>query len=90
MSSNGHVMSVLLYTLNFVLFCCCCSVNNIYPYFIFCFFCSISWVELKLVGDYMFSVLMISLIPRPFPPSVFDRILYAKMEGKAWEKESCA
>ena len=31
-----------------------------------------------------------SLVPRPFPPPVFDRILYAKTEGEAWEKESRA
>ena len=26
--------------------------------------------------------LIISLVPRPFPPPVFDRILYAKTEGE--------
>ena len=30
-----------------------------------------------------------SLVPRPFPAPVFDRLQYAKMEGKAWEKVMC-
>ena len=30
----------------------------------------------------------VSLIPRPFPPPVFDGLQYAKTE--VWEKESCA
>jgi len=30
-----------------------------------------------------------SFIPRQFPPSVFDRLQYANMEGKAWEIRSC-
>ena len=30
-----------------------------------------------------------SLIPRPFPAPVFDRLQYAKMEGEAWEKVMC-
>ena len=31
-----------------------------------------------------------SLVPRPFPPPVFDRLQYANTEGKAWEIWSCA
>ena len=31
-----------------------------------------------------------SLVPRPFPPPVFDHILYQKWRGKAWEKGSHA
>ena len=32
----------------------------------------------------------ISLVPRPFPPPVFDRILYAKTEGEGLgEKVTC-
>ena len=31
-----------------------------------------------------------SLVPRPFPPPVFDRILYAKTEGKGLgERVTC-
>ena len=31
-----------------------------------------------------------SLVPRPFPPPVFDRILYAKMEGEGLgERVTC-
>ena len=30
-----------------------------------------------------------SLVPRPFPPPVFDHLQYAYMEGKAWEVLSC-
>ena len=29
-----------------------------------------------------------SLIPRPFPPPVFDRLQYAKMEGEGLGEES--
>jgi len=29
--------------------------------------------------------MMISLIPRLFPPPVFDRLRYANTKGKAWE-----
>ena len=32
-----------------------------------------------------------SLVPRPFPPPVFDRILYAKTEGEGLgERVTCA
>ena len=31
-----------------------------------------------------------SLIPRPFPPPVFDRLQYANMEGEGREIWSCA
>ena len=31
-----------------------------------------------------------SLVPRPFPPPVFDRLQCANTEGKAWEIWSCA
>ena len=34
--------------------------------------------------------LIISLVPRPFPPPVFDRILYAKTEGEGLgERVTC-
>ena len=29
---------------------------------------------------------IVSLVPRPFPPPVFDRILYAKTEGEGLEE----
>ena len=32
----------------------------------------------------------VSLVPRPFPPPVFDRILYAKTEGEGLgERVTC-
>ena len=32
--------------------------------------------------------LAVSLVPRPFPPPVFDRLQYTKTEGEGLEKES--
>ena len=35
-------------------------------------------------------MLLDSLVPRPFPPPVFDRILYAKTEGEGLgERVTC-
>ena len=44
------------------------------------------WYEAKQSIDLM----SFSLVPRPFPPPVFNRLQYAKkkQKRKAWEKES--
>ena len=37
--------------------------------------------------NFILNILCISLVPRPFPPPVFDRLQYANTEvGTAWER----
>ena len=48
------------------------------------------WDESNHAVQSVAELICLSLVPRPFPPPVFDRILYAKTEGEGLgERVTC-